>query len=93
MLGEYVDLSRITCPLALLAGERDDITLPPQVHNLALYASTPKEQVFRAVIPQAGHISVFMGRRALQHEWPQALHFISERLGRGKTCGNVEASC
>jgi len=93
VLGEYVDLSRITCPLALLAGERDDITLPPQVHNLALYASTPKEQVFRAVIPQAGHISVFMGRRALQHEWPQALHFISERLGRGKTCGNVEASC
>ncbi|MBN2299534.1 MAG: alpha/beta fold hydrolase [Deltaproteobacteria bacterium] len=93
VLGEVVDLGRITCPLALLAGERDDITLPEQVYNLARYASTPKEQVFQAVIPQAGHISVFMGRRALQHEWPEALNFISGRLGWGRTCGSVEATC
>jgi poly(3-hydroxyalkanoate) synthetase len=78
VLCEYVDLQNISCPLALLAGERDDITLIPQVHNLEHYASTPKEQIFKAVIPQAGHISVFMGKRALQHEWPSALAFIDE---------------
>ncbi|HPD20281.1 MAG: DUF3141 domain-containing protein [Desulfomonilia bacterium] len=78
VLCEYVDLQNISCPLALLAGERDDITLVPQVHNLEHYVSTPRDQIFKAVIPQAGHISVFMGKRALQHEWPSALAFIDE---------------
>ncbi|HPW68829.1 MAG: alpha/beta fold hydrolase [Deltaproteobacteria bacterium] len=78
VLCEYVDLQNISCPLALLAGERDDITLVPQVHNLEHYASTPRDHIFKAVIPQAGHISVFMGRRALQHEWPAALAFIDD---------------
>ena len=58
--------------------ERDDITLVPQVHNLELYASTPESRVFKAVVPKAGHISVFMGKRALKHEWPAALAFIDE---------------
>lgn len=78
VLCEYVDLQNISCPLALLAGERDDITLVPQVHNLEHYVSTPRDQIFKAVIPQAGHISVFIGKRALQHEWPSALAFIDE---------------
>ncbi len=82
VLGEYVDLKKITCPLALLAGERDDITLVPQVHNLEKYASTPEEHIFKAVIPQAGHISVFMGKRALQYEWPEALDFIENAMSR-----------
>ncbi|HNY65939.1 MAG TPA: alpha/beta fold hydrolase [Deltaproteobacteria bacterium] len=76
VFGRYVDLGNITCPLVLLAGEKDDITLIPQVHNMQHHASTPKEHIFKAVIPQAGHISVFMGKRALQHEWPEALEFI-----------------
>ncbi len=80
VLGRKVDLKSISCPLALLAGERDDITLVPQVHNLALHAATPEEKVFRAVIPAAGHISVFMGTRALQHEWPETMKFIREML-------------
>jgi poly(3-hydroxyalkanoate) synthetase len=78
VLCEYVDLQNISCPLALLAGERDDITLVPQVHNLELYASTPASQVFKAVVPKAGHISVFMGKRALRSEWPAALAFVDE---------------
>ncbi|HQG32482.1 MAG TPA: alpha/beta fold hydrolase [Deltaproteobacteria bacterium] len=78
VLGTRVDLKAITCPLALLAGERDDITLIPQVHNIADHASTPKAHIFKAIIPNAGHISVFMGKRALQHEWPDALRFLRE---------------
>ncbi len=81
VLGELVDLGAISCPLALLAGEKDDITLVPQVHNLARYASTPEDRIFRAVIPEAGHISVFMGSRALRHEWPQALAFVLDEAG------------
>lgn len=78
VLGTYVDLKSITCPLALLAGERDDITLIPQVHNIANLVSTPKPHIFKAIIPNAGHISVFMGKRALRHEWPDALQFLRE---------------
>lgn len=76
VLGECVDLKNVCCPLALLAGERDDITLIPQVHNLEYFASTPKQHIFKTIIPKAGHISVFMGKRALQYEWPEALEFI-----------------
>ena len=76
VFGKAVDLGCITCPLVLLAGERDDITLTPQVYNAEHYASTPKEHIFKAIIPRAGHISVFMGQRALQHEWPEALAFL-----------------
>lgn len=80
VLGECVDLKKITCPLALLAGERDDITLTPQVHNISYFASTPEENIFKVVIPKAGHISVFMGKRALQYEWPEALNFIENAM-------------
>jgi poly(3-hydroxybutyrate) depolymerase len=76
VFGKAVDLSAISCPVALLAGERDDITLTPQVHNTELYVSTPEEHIFKTIIPRAGHISVFMGQRALQHEWPEALEFL-----------------
>ena len=76
VLGKPVNLGNISCPLVLLAGQRDDITLIPQVHNTEDYVSTPKENIFKAIIPRAGHISVFMGQRALQHEWPDALEFL-----------------
>jgi poly(3-hydroxybutyrate) depolymerase len=84
VFGENVDLANITCPLALLAGQRDDITLTPQVHNTELYVSTPEENIYKTIIPRAGHISVFMGQRALQHEWPEALEFLRKHLPEGK---------
>ncbi|MRR14617.1 DUF3141 domain-containing protein [archaeon] len=84
VFGRPVDLANISCPVALLAGERDDITLVPQVYNAENYVSTPKANIFKAVIPSAGHISVFMGKRALQHEWPEALRFIKGLLPDSK---------
>jgi poly(3-hydroxybutyrate) depolymerase len=92
VLGEPVDLGNIACPLALLAGQKDDITLVPQVFNIAEYVSTPKEKVFRAIIPEAGHISVFMGSRALRHEWPQALRFVLGEQGSVQLETNVAAT-
>lgn len=81
VLGHPVDLKVITCPVAMLAGEKDDITLVPQLFNMREYITTPAEDIFQTVVEEAGHISVFMGRRALKIHWPKALRFILTKAG------------
>lgn len=78
ILGQNLQLSSITCPVAMLAGEKDDITLIPQLFNLRKYISTPKENVMQSIAKGAGHISVFMGRTALKENWPDVLRFLTE---------------
>jgi poly(3-hydroxyalkanoate) synthetase len=68
--GERVDLTRIRCPLFVLAGARDHITPPPQV--LALPALAPHAPA-RTWTVDAGHVGVFMGRRALTSVWPEVV--------------------
>jgi poly(3-hydroxybutyrate) depolymerase len=70
--GERVDLSRIECPLNLLAGAADHITPPDQVFALADYARTPKEKVLRDTTA-GGHLGLFMGHEALSRHWPPLL--------------------
>ncbi|HOS96511.1 MAG TPA: alpha/beta fold hydrolase [Deltaproteobacteria bacterium] len=81
VLKRQVDLGVISCPVAMLAGEKDDITLVPQLFNMSSYISTPPEHVFQSVVEGAGHISVFMGRTALKDHWPPALRFTLEKAG------------
>ncbi|MDT8272779.1 MAG: alpha/beta fold hydrolase [Desulfomonilia bacterium] len=90
VLGKPVDLGVIDCPVAMLAGEKDDITLVPQLFNLRDHISTADEDMFQVVIPQAGHISVFMGRNSLKHSWPEALSFTLSRTGSSRKA--VEAA-
>ena len=75
ILGKLVDLSNINCPVALLSGEKDDITLEPQLFNMEKYISTPPKKILKLTIPESGHIGVFM-RTKSQDYWAQALHFI-----------------
>jgi len=81
ILGKYVDLHNIACPIAMLAGEKDDITLVPQLFNMSSHVATKPEDIFQTVVEDAGHISVFMGRTALKNHWPPALRFILEKSG------------
>lgn len=69
-LGQQLDLRQITCPLYLLAGERDDITTPEQVLNAAGLVGTPAAQITQKIVP-GGHIGLFMGSRTLAEVWPQ----------------------
>ncbi|WP_443114653.1 alpha/beta fold hydrolase [Herbaspirillum seropedicae] len=69
-LGQQLDLRQITCPLYLLAGERDDITTPEQVLNAAALVGTPAAQITQKIVP-GGHIGLFMGSRTLAEVWPQ----------------------
>lgn len=84
VLHRNVDLSRITCPIAMLAGENDDITPFEQVYALADYVSSPKDHMFKRIIPKAGHIGVFM-RTASQEHWAEALDYmIGKSLDQAK---------
>lgn len=75
VLHRDVDLSKITCPIAMLAGEKDDITPKEQIYALGDYVSTPKKEQFKKVIPKSGHIGVFMGTDS-QNYWEEALQFV-----------------
>lgn len=76
--GQRVDLSRIACPLFLLAGATDHITPPPQVFALADYVSTPADQVMRDTTA-GGHLGLFMGHESLANHWPPLLAAVRER--------------
>ncbi len=75
VLHRDVDLSKIVCPVAMLAGEKDDITPKEQIYALGDYVSTPKKKQYKKVIPKSGHIGVFMGT-ASQGYWAEALQFV-----------------
>lgn len=66
--GAVVDLSKITCPLHLIAGRSDMIATPTQVTALADHVSTPPPEVV-ATIADTGHIGLFIGRKALTDVW------------------------
>ena len=75
---QYVDLSRIACPLNLLAGANDHITPPDQVFALGGAASTPETEITRR-ITTGGHLGLFMGREALSEHWPPLLEQVALR--------------
>jgi poly(3-hydroxyalkanoate) synthetase len=66
--GRRVDLGRIEGDVYLVAGARDHITPREQVFALARHA--PRARC-RAYVVDAGHIGVFMGRKALSSVWPE----------------------
>ena len=73
--GRRVDLGAIDCPLFLLGGESDHITPPIQVFAAGDHVGTPAERVVRRTAP-GGHLGLFMGRQALQEEWPPLLEAV-----------------
>jgi polyhydroxyalkanoate depolymerase len=75
-LGRCLNLSDITCPVYLLAGESDDITTKEQVFNAENYFGTPKNSVEKKLVP-GGHIGLFMGSRTLKETWPAIAHWIT----------------
>ncbi|GAB6097792.1 alpha/beta fold hydrolase [Desulfatiferula olefinivorans] len=91
VLHRFVDLGRIRCPVAMLAGEKDDITPVEQVYALADHVSTPDADKFRRIIPKAGHIGVFM-RTDSQAHWAEALDFVTSKVPEPKRGGSDAAA-
>lgn len=76
--GQRVDLGRITCPVYLIAGERDHITPAEQVWALEEHVSTDPKDITRR-LASAGHLGLFMGRHTLQDHWAPVLTDIMHR--------------
>jgi poly(3-hydroxybutyrate) depolymerase len=75
--GEKVDLTRIECPVNLIAGAKDHITPPDQVYALADVVSTPEKRIRRR-LSDGGHLGLFMSHEALQTHWPPVLRHVYE---------------
>ncbi|MGA8261044.1 MAG: alpha/beta fold hydrolase [Arenicellales bacterium] len=75
-LGRTLSLGDITCPVYLLAGDKDDITPKEQVFDAKKYLGTPKEDITEVLAP-GGHIGLFMGRRTLHDYWPGIARWIA----------------
>jgi poly(3-hydroxybutyrate) depolymerase len=73
-----VDLSRITCPLYLLAGATDHITPPSQVYALAEYAGTEPAEIAQRETT-GGHLGLFMGHEALNSHWAPVFAELAAR--------------
>ncbi|MFH1065576.1 MAG: alpha/beta fold hydrolase [Nanoarchaeota archaeon] len=67
ILGRKVNMMDILCPIYLIAGEKDDITLPEQVFAAEKYVSS--KDIKKMTVP-AGHIGVFMGTKIVRDYWP-----------------------
>lgn len=74
-LGKNIKPQDITCPLYLLAGEKDDITPKEQVFNATDFFGTPADKVVKDLAP-GGHIGLFMGSRALKDNWPKIARWM-----------------
>jgi poly(3-hydroxyalkanoate) synthetase len=83
--GHTVDLSRIACPINLLAGATDHITPPEQVFALADAVSTPAELITRRTTA-GGHLGLFMGTEALREHWPVVMASVLEHSRPDADC-------
>lgn len=66
IMGVRVDLSRITQPVYLVAGKKDDITPSIQLFSIKDYICSP---VIHEHEVNAGHIGVFMGSAVIRNFW------------------------
>jgi poly(3-hydroxybutyrate) depolymerase len=80
--GQAVDLGRISCPINLMAGNRDHITPPEQVFALADHVATPPEDILGRTT-EGGHLGLFMGTEALRDHWPVVMSAVLERSHGG----------
>ncbi len=65
-----LDLKQVTCPVIMIAGSRDHITLPGQLFAAEKYVGSQETYRFTT---DAGHVGVFMSKRALRDVWPKVV--------------------
>lgn len=72
--GSIVDLANIYCPVDVINGDDDDITLIKQCFALADHISTPEHLITRTIMKGLGHVGGFCSGKAQ--------HTLGEVIGR-----------
>ncbi|NJL13864.1 MAG: alpha/beta fold hydrolase [Microscillaceae bacterium] len=83
-LGQVVNPKSIQCPVYLLAGEKDEITLPEQVFEAKNYFGTPPDKLVEDLAP-GGHIGLFMGSETLKVYWKKIAAWMLEVVPHPET--------
>ncbi len=74
--GMPIDLRKITCPVIIMAGKKDDITPPAQAFGLKNYISTKAEDVVE-ILTEGGHIGTLMGTESLREDWTETINVLN----------------
>jgi poly(3-hydroxybutyrate) depolymerase len=75
-LSRKVDLSKLRCPLFLLAARDDDVVAPAQIFATE-HLVDPRCSIDKAVAP-CGHLGLFMGEEILARIWPDIARWLSQ---------------
>lgn len=76
-LGQRIDLSQLRLPIYLLAGGADDVVAPQQLLAVERLVGTAPEALRHQIAP-CNHLSLFMGKRTLEENWPGIARWINE---------------
>jgi poly(3-hydroxybutyrate) depolymerase len=76
-LGQRIDLSRLRLPIYMLAGRDDEVVAPEQLLAAQRLVGTEPQALCHQVAP-CDHLSLFMGRRTLEENWPGIVRWLKE---------------
>jgi poly(3-hydroxyalkanoate) synthetase len=74
-LGRRIDLSKVGCPLFLLAARDDDVVAPEQVFATERLVDGERSAVRKSVAP-CEHLGMFMGKEILANVWPEIARWL-----------------
>jgi poly(3-hydroxyalkanoate) synthetase len=78
-LGRRIDLSKLRCPLFLLAARDDDIVAPEQIFATEHLVDYGHCTIAKAIAP-CGHLGLFMGRNILSTVWPDIARWLPQAV-------------
>ncbi len=78
-LGQSIDLSKLSVPICLLAGSRDEVVSVDQLFAVARLVGTAPEHLVK-MTEACGHLSLFLGTEVLGHAWPGIARWLVRDL-------------
>jgi poly(3-hydroxybutyrate) depolymerase len=78
-LGHRIDLSKLHCPLFLLAARDDDIVAPEQIFAMGHLVDHGHCTITKMIAP-CGHLGLFMGRNILSTVWPDISRWLLQSM-------------
>lgn len=94
-LGQCIDLSKLSAPICLLAGSKDEIVSVDQLFAVARLVATPAEHLVKLIEP-CNHLSLFLGTEVLDGAWRKIARWLVQdfhepQVGRQPGSGRADA--